>query len=233
MCQGEWVQVSASGTESYQWYPSAFFQDPSSQVTAVSPPETTEITVVGSDEFGCQDSESRTIIVHPEPFAFAGPDVEVNWGDLISLYGQASDSVDFEWSPTTYMEDPDDLTPILLPDESTYYELSVVDQYGCTSRDTVFVKVILPIYVPNTFTPDGDGLNDVFRAYGDNILEFHMQIYDRWGDLVFESFTVDKVWDGSKNGGDHYVQDDLFVWRIVYETKNGKEELTGHVTILR
>ncbi|MFZ6050557.1 DUF7948 domain-containing protein [Halocola ammonii] len=233
MCQGEWVQVSASGTENYLWQPASYFQDHTSQVTAVSPPETTELTVIGTDEFGCSDSESRTIIVHPEPFVFAGPDVEVNWGDLISLYGQAADSVDFEWSPTTFMEDPDDLTPILLPDESTYYELSVIDQYGCTNRDTVFVKVILPIYVPNTFTPDGDGLNDVFRAYGDNIREFHMQIYDRWGQLVFESFSVDEVWDGSNKNGDHYVQDDLFVWRIVYETKNGKEELTGHVTILR
>ena len=108
-----------------------------------------------------------------------------------------------------------------------------MDENGCTGRDSVWVEVFFPLYVPNTFTPDGDGINDFFRAYGENIQGFSMEIRNRWGELIFTSDAIDKVWDGSVNGGQYYAQNDTYVWTIYYDAYEGREKLVGHVNLVR
>jgi gliding motility-associated-like protein len=122
---------------------------------------------------------------------------------------------------------------LIYPEESIYYYLHAIDENGCTGVDSTFVDLYFPIYVPNTFTPDNDGRNDVFLAYGDNIRGFHMEIYDRWGQLVFESDDINKPWTGAYLEGEHYVQIDTFIWMVWYEAIEGRKKLVGHVNVLR
>ena len=90
------------------------------------------------------------------------------------------------------------------------------------------------IYVPNSFTPDGNRYNNTFRISTINIVKFNIQIFNRWGELIFSSDDKNFEWDGSYQG--NMVQDGTYVWKIKYSQINNPEEdvmMTGHVTVLR
>jgi gliding motility-associated-like protein len=94
------------------------------------------------------------------------------------------------------------------------------------------VKPFAPLYVPNTVTPNNDGINDVFYAVTDYAEGFKMRIFDRWGNKIFESTRTNEVWVPSVNGT-HYVQNDVYLWVIQYNTPEGTNEVSGHVNVLR
>ena len=113
----------------------------------------------------------------------------------------------------------------------------VVNNFGCS--DTVAYDVyIIPyttIFVPNTFTPNGNGNNDVFLSFGEYVDDFHMMVFDRWGNLIFESYDQDKGWDGKANGGKYLAQEDTYVWVITYTEQHSKakHKIIGHVNLIR
>jgi gliding motility-associated-like protein len=118
-------------------------------------------------------------------------------------------------------------------------QLVVENQFGC--RDTVVKNIIVQeefsMYVPNAFSPDGDGLNDFFFIQGEDINrdEYVFQIFNRWGEMVWESTNPDEPWDGSDNGGDYYVEEGVYVWRIETRALSTaeKKEFMGHITVIR
>lgn len=95
-----------------------------------------------------------------------------------------------------------------------------------------FVKDFMTIYVPNTFTPNGDALNDIFMAKGTLVREFHMYVFDRWGQLVFKSDDINKGWDGSYKGSMAPI--DTYVYKIIATDYFNKEQtFVGHVNLVR
>jgi gliding motility-associated-like protein len=112
--------------------------------------------------------------------------------------------------------------------------LVVITEYGC--RDTVTkvldIKDEFILWVPNAFTPNGDGLNEVFTGKGIGIKKFEMNIYDRWGNNVFQTNDIHKGWDGTFKGV--LCKDDIFVYRISAIDNNGVNHTkTGHVTLMK
>lgn len=112
----------------------------------------------------------------------------------------------------------------------------VSNDYGC--KDTLIkildIKPVFVIYLPNTFTPNADGLNDGFGAKGEGILQFEMQVFDRWGHLVFESNDIYSYWDGTVKGGNEPIKDDVYTWKVqVLDINHKNHDLTGHVTVLK
>jgi gliding motility-associated-like protein len=91
------------------------------------------------------------------------------------------------------------------------------------------------ISVPNAFTPNNDGRNDSFRAVGVNITNYRMQLFDRWGELIFTSDDPGVGWDGTKNGAS--CSNDIYVWSIYYESdaleEKVKEMIHGTVVLIR
>lgn len=111
----------------------------------------------------------------------------------------------------------------------------VKNQHGCvdTTYKVLDLKPSFNIYFPDVFTPNGDGLNDVFQAKGIGILQFHMRIYDRWGHMVFESNDFNDSWDGRTKGGDKPIKQDVYVWKADVMDIFGKtHRYYGHVTML-
>jgi gliding motility-associated-like protein len=113
-----------------------------------------------------------------------------------------------------------------------------VNSYGC--RDSIIKKVeIKPayvIYVPNAFTPNGDGTNDGFKAVGVGIAQFKLQVFDRWGALVFETDDINNAWNGSINGkGDsESTKQEVYVWKAqLTDVLQEKHSMIGHVTLLK
>jgi gliding motility-associated-like protein len=114
----------------------------------------------------------------------------------------------------------------------------VVNQWNCA--DTVTQEVIIipntTLYVPNTFTPNGDGKNDMFLAYGTYVEDFHMMVFDRWGMLIFESYDINVGWNGRvNNNGGSLAQIDTYVWKIEYTEQymGYYHRMIGHVNLIR
>ncbi|NNE55824.1 MAG: T9SS type B sorting domain-containing protein, partial [Flavobacteriales bacterium] len=232
VCLGQWFPVWSDGGEEYLWSPPQFAANPTEPMTAVSPPESMNMTVYVTDEYGCVATDEVFVNVLPLPEADAGPDRKIDWMDSAHLFGYA-DGIDFWWTPDLWIECTDCLQPEIQPDESLHYYIETIDENGCIGRDSAFVEIFYPIYVPNTFTPDGDGLNEIFQAYGDNIQNFRMEIYDRWGQMIFVSEDINKAWTGAVQDGDHYVQIDTYVWMIWFDALEGRKKLVGHVNVIR
>jgi gliding motility-associated-like protein len=111
--------------------------------------------------------------------------------------------------------------------------------HGCidTAMATVYVEEDLIYYVPNTFTPDGDGNNEVFRPVITSGMDpnyYHFYIYNRWGEAVFESQDIEDGWDGTVHG--LVAQDGTYTWKIEFKStvkRRVDNVVTGHVNILK
>jgi len=116
-------------------------------------------------------------------------------------------------------------------------ELFISDnQTGCKDSITKCLKVEGPctIYIPNSFTPNNDGINEVFLAYGLCIKEFRMMIFDRWGNKIFESDALSKGWNGKMKNDVDIVQEDVYVWKIhIIDTYGKSHNYTGRVTVVK
>jgi gliding motility-associated-like protein len=114
----------------------------------------------------------------------------------------------------------------------TLYTESV---HGCKDsvRHTVEVRPEFTIYIPNAFTPDANGSNDIFTAKGDEITEFRMMIFDRWGELIFTTDDMTRGWDGTANGASRIAENGVYVYKItVRDFEHRYHDFTGHVTLL-
>src|SRR5690606_33810129 len=112
------------------------------------------------------------------------------------------------------------------------YIVTIVDENGCRDSDDVWILFEPLVYVPNTFTPNGDEYNSFFKAYGGNIRDFELMIFDRWGELVTTLHNINDFWDGTYKGND--CQDGTYTWKMKYKNLAGTEfKKVGHVNLLR
>lgn len=119
---------------------------------------------------------------------------------------------------------------VVTPKETTWYTVYLDLCTGLTLKDSVLVFVSSPI--PNAFTPNGDGLNDKFKILGtppENITEYNFRIFNRWGQMIFETNNIDDAWDGMYKG--QYCPAGVYVWEIFYKDKN-KQKITNKGTVM-
>ncbi len=154
---------------------------------------------------------------------------EVNYWEFYQ--GDPNMGTSDEENPVFYFPDN---TPGIYP---VYLEVS--NNTNCVHDTIVYVQVFedFLIFVPNSFTPDGDGYNDYFGPKGTdlNANDYSMKIYDRWGKLVFETTDLNRQWNGADMNGDYYVPTGVYVYRIVVRSESTyeKKELGGNVTVIR
>jgi len=230
ICFGQSISASASGGLAYTWSPPGFASPPYGASTLLSPSYSTWIVASGVDENGCVDQDSVYVQVLPLPEVDAGPDQYFVPPEAVTLFGNTF-GLGYSWSPPDYLSCTDCPFPQANPPGAIWYTLTATDEHGCTGTDAVFVKPYFPIWVPNTITPNNDGLNDVFFAYGAVLDGFRMRVYDRWGILIFESTDQKHGWDGGING--YYVQNDTYIWVVEYDSEDRRKQLTGHVNVVR
>lgn len=185
-----------------------------------------------TDANGCVGTSTATVMVYPMPDANfdVTPQPTSILDPTIHFIDGTSGATISTWSWT--FGDPLNSTSTVQNPTFVYtsigmYEamLTVVTNHGCRDSTVKFIKIDedYTIYVPNAFSPNGDGTNEIFMAKGDGIKDFKMYIFDRWGNLTFFTDTMNKGWDGRKMGkSDDIVQEDVYVWKI--ELKNWKGE---------
>lgn len=141
------------------------------------------------------------------------------------------DYVTYTWVPGGYG------SPSIVIYQPGTYIVYVTDTNGCQSTGSILVRNFCPseIYVPNSFTPNGNGINDKFFAYCDSCLDFHIYIFDRWGELIYESTDISQGWDGTYMGNN--VPQGVYVYRIDYQLYDYlqliKHNIYGTVNLVR
>lgn len=202
------------------------------------------VTVV--TDAGCKFYTDFTNLINAYGYPTASFQINPNpvslYTPIINAVNQSSsDAVTFEWyadgAEPNFSEELDQR--FKYPYEEAEYPITLIaeTQYGCTDTLTQTVRVIdeVVIFAPNAFTPDGDIHNENWRVYINNIdiYDFELQIFNRWGEVVFQSFNPEGSWDGRYGG--RPVKDGTYIWKVSatdLETDE-KYEFQGHVTILR
>jgi len=237
LCEGQTEQLvtSASDTVTWQWTPALGLSSDVIPNPIASPAKTTEYKVLITNKYGCKDSAYLTIFVNQKPVADAGPDKKINLGDSVVLNGSVSGtSVNFSWAPASFIDDIHSKTPTVYPPEDAEYTLTVNSEVGCgSSSSSAIVKVYKDVYVPTGFTPNSDGKNDLFRVTAaDNYKRFKLLVYNRWGQVIFETTDINKGWDGKFK--DIQLASDVYVYYLeIVTASNRKVTKKGTITLIR
>lgn len=232
VCPGNPAYLYAVGGIAFQWSPINGLNSTIASSVVATPNVPTMYTVVGTDIYGCKDRDSVFVDLFPQPYIKASPDVYLFEGETADLYATIHTPGQISWSPTEYLSCVNcDHTQATPPTDFQYF-VSYVDENGCIDSDEVWVYFKPLIYVPNTFSPDGNEFNEYFKAKGGNVRNFQMRIFNRWGEVVCTLNDLSEWWDGTYKG--NKCQDGTYTWKITYSDLRGNDfELTGHVNLIR
>lgn len=230
LCEGDTIQLQASGGTTCQWTPAIFL---SSDIVAnpyCSPP--TSMTYILSVANGsCTDADTININVNQRPIANAGNDHYI-YSDSCAIL-DASGGQNYLWSPVYGLSSTTLPNPDACPDSTTTYYVLVSNSAGCQASDSVTVYVTLReggLTFPNTFTPNSDGKNDTWEIDGLNLYPKHsLVVYNRWGNKVFDAAPYQNDWEGDCIGKP--LPDGTYFF--VFDPGNNDPLIRGYVTILR
>lgn len=242
ICQGASAQLRAAGATFYSWTPNTI-DGASTAMPVVTPDATTTYSVTAGHDAACPSAAAQvTVTVKPVPTVNAGPDQVVTVGSIVYLTATFSaDVVSGEWKPNTNIDCATCPQTVATPRTATDYAFEVTNNQGCKKTDVMNVKLLCDqgvVFFPNGFSPNGDGMNDIFYPRGKGIRTIHsLRIYSRTGQLVFsrENFNIDDMsqgWNGTFNG--RPLPSDVFIWLFDGICDSGERfELKGNVTLLR
>ncbi len=231
-CYREPFELTAFGADLYVWQPTSLVYGAEGNTTLAKIENRSVITVTGYDTLGCFASASHQVSLYPRAIVRAGNDRVIYFGNEVQLESFSVYPITWQYSP--YLSCTDCNYPFASPEETTQFYAYITSPDGCNEIDSVEVAVHGVLYVPNAFTPDGDGLNDLFKAQGVDIVSFKMEIYNRWGELIFVSENINTGWNGACRGSDYYSEAGVYPYRIVAREAEGDYfEYTGHVSLVR
>ncbi len=231
ICPNTYAMLWATGGVAYQWSPPELLDNSTNDTVIARPLTNTVFTVTVTDNNGCTSTENVQVSIYPTTNVSITPEYSIiPFGGSVQL--TANGNGNFSWSPDTSLTCSNCSNTIASPFSSTQYIVTLIDANGCMFYDSAWVIVEGSIYVPNTFTPNRDGINDFFLAFGSEIKEFEMLIFNRWGEEIFRSTSLLEGWDGTYKKQKCPIG--VYVWRITYTENSGKEGvLIGHVNLLR
>ena len=190
-------------------------------------------TVTVTDANNCSKQQMVTVIGTQNAIANAGTNETVTRGEKITLHA-LPDHVQYSWSPTDGLSCSDCKHPEASPLTTTTYTLTTTDVNGCNAIDSITITVnqVNTLFVPDVFSPNGDGKNDVLFVRGSNIAEVNFAVYDRWGERVFETRDKNFGWDGTYKGKE--LSGAVFVYYCIGKYNDGSEfKVKGDVSLVR
>jgi gliding motility-associated-like protein len=232
LCKGQTVQFFAPTGSGYiyKWYPSAHMTGTALANPIAAPPSSIVYTLVISNGT-CFSTAQQSVIVHPVPsLSLNLSEVSLYPGEEVQLIAKANMAC--TWYPDYGLSCTNCDAPIASPEEQMVYYCYVINEFGCGNTDSITVDVVPSFYIPNTFTPNGDDLNEFFRPVFSGYVELNMMIFDRWGALIYSTNMVDGAWDGRYKGKPAEIG--AYVYKIeARDYKHRLLEKTGHVILLR
>ncbi len=233
ICAGGRVTLNASGGDTYRWLPASGLNRTGGASVLAAPKASTIYTVEVSFNGYCGSTATVEVAVNPNPFVFAGRDTSFNADEpFMSLLARGTGTLTWLEGEGIVCADCPDTR--ITPRTNNCYVVEAVNSFGCKAQDRVCITLTdnYGIYIPNTFTPNRDGLNDVFFVYGTGLSQMSIEIYNRWGENVFLSDNQSVGWDGTYKGTE--CNPGLYIYSISYKGLDGKKNSkTGQVSLVR
>jgi gliding motility-associated-like protein len=236
ICSGESIQLSASGAQTYSWSPNIGLNNPQSPNPVATPSVTTTYTVTGANG-SCTATATLTVTVSPPVVASALPEDTIGTPPLtVNFINQSSGAISYFW------DFGDGNTSILTNPQHVFttpgvYNVMLVatNSDGCT--DTFYVRVevelISSLTVPNVFTPNNDGVNDLLSFIEDGIAEIKAEIYNRWGEKIYEWNKLAFGWNGIAQNGKEVPEGTYFIIVKATGLDGKKYEIAKSFLLLR
>jgi gliding motility-associated-like protein len=235
------VQLNDTGGTKYTWIPASGLSNPRIANPVATPTVTTRYMVIAQLAGCIPDTNYVNVIIHQLPTVDAGPDQTAVAGSVVTLDAAATLARTYQWMPNENVYCDSCATARATMMQSTTFTVTVTSDYGCKAYDTLRVMVFCDekqIFVPNTFTPNGDGMNDVFYPRGGGVSVVKtFRIFNRWGEMVFERTNFElndkgNAWDGSYKGGEPRA--DVYVYLLEATCGTGAPLfLKGDVTVIK
>jgi gliding motility-associated-like protein len=238
ICEGECISITNTSTDgtSFSWTfsggnpSSSSSQNPGTVCYPTAGNYTISLTVTNATGSA---TSTENIVVSSAPTVTASGDTTVDLGNSVPITAVGSGSGTYSWTPTSGITCITCASTTVLPQTSSYYVVEYTEG-GCTVSDSVYINVniIEAIEVPNAFSPNGDSNNDVLYVLGQGIYSLHLKIYNRYGQLVFESMDQADGWDGTHNGKD--ANSGVFAYTLEYTLSSGSVlSKKGNITLVR
>ena len=243
LCIGQSGVLTVSGAATYAWTPTIGLNTFTGSSVTATPSVTTNYMVIGTDNKNCfTDTAYFPIKVYPIPTVTAGANQTINVGQTITLTPIIStDVTDVKWTPTSWVVSS--ITPSITvkPNLETQYKVTVKNLGGCTASSLVNIYVLCDgsnIFIPNTFSPNGDGSNDVFYPRGTGLFTIKQaRIFNRWGEEVFARYSfkandANLGWDGTFKG--QKMSTDVYVYMIEIQCDNNSTlTYKGNIALIK
>jgi gliding motility-associated-like protein len=244
LCEGEQKQLLAAGAEFYSWTPVTGLNDPSIPNPIASPVITTNYMVIGRDYKSCFfDTGYVPIVVYPIPgFNIVSDQITIPAGTTITLNTTNSADINkWRWVPAAGLSCADCPNPVVTPTRDILYKAIAYNDGGCVKEDQVLITTICNggnVFIPNTFSPNGDGMNDLFYPRGNGINGIKaLRVFNRWGAIVFQKYNyaindATAGWDGTMNG--QKLPADVYIYDAEVICDNNQIlPMKGNVTLIR
>jgi gliding motility-associated-like protein len=230
ICLGQSAVLNAGGVSTYTWSTGS-----NASSTTITPSGTTIYTVEGTDASGCKTAQTATVeVLHPVA-KFEGIDKSVyEYGDIISLTNTSTDATDYEWIFCNGTLSPNIHASLALADSGNCCIKLIAKKLQCadTTSKCFYVNPETYILIPNVFTPNGDGSNEVFKIKSVGVKDLNCIIYDRWGLKLFEWTGINGYWDGKAKTGP--ATSGTYYYIVKYTTIKGTEKTEkGFLTLFK
>lgn len=244
ICIGSIAILNASGAANYQWRPSTGLSATVGSSVTANPPITIEYTIIGTSIQGCIDSTTTLVSVSdvfaPEANFSFSPNNPTIYDNEISFLNLSEDATNYKWDFYDEFQTVEVNPTYVFPsNEATSYLvcLTALNDVNCSNEKCEIIKIegIPSVYIPNTFSPNGDQHNNTFFPVVRDIEidNYELSIYNRWGELIFNSTNISDSWDGKYHNED--CPNGSYQWTLIYSEKDtGKRELlTGSILLQR
>ena len=229
ICFGNTIRLNGSGGRFYQWSPSTYLSNTSIQNPTVisAPPGILTYLLNVTNAAGCRSLKSDTVVIKilPPVKIFAGNDTSISINQPLQLNAidvNNSGFINYTWSPSFGLNAIFIKNPVAVLNRDITYSVTAQTAAGCVAKDDISIKVFLgpEIYVPNAFTPNNDGLNDILKPILIGIKQLkYFAVYNRYGQQVYLTSVQGKGWNGMVNG--EMQNTGAFVWIVEAEDYKG------------
>lgn len=232
-CPSGSVELIANGGLSYTWQPAYGLSDTTGAHVTANPLTSTDYLMIATDKHGCSDSQQVRVAVYPDATIMLPDSINLYPGEAYHIE-PATNCTYFSWFPPSGLSAANIADPVASPQVRTRYFVTATTERGCIIKDSMDVLVKETVMdMPNAFTPGGDGLNATFKPSKRGIAQLKsFNIYNRWGQKVYESTNPDNGWDGTFHSKPQPVG--VYIYTIDAVTDAGKPfSRQGTVTLIR
>ncbi|RYZ55976.1 MAG: gliding motility-associated C-terminal domain-containing protein, partial [Sphingobacteriales bacterium] len=233
ICPRDTVHLRSTGGVAFDWTPGLYLSDSTEQSPKAFPVTSIDYSMLATDQYGCTDTLTAHITVHPEAVLNLGDDVTIYPGESYQM-SPTGNALYFQWFPPLGLSETDIANPVAMPNVNTRYFVQAATEWGCIALDSIDVNVNTEsvLDVPNAFTPGSQPNNEIKIVKRGIATLKYFRIFNRWGAKVFETSNIDEGWNGTLNGAAQPMG--VYVYVVEAVSSTGRRFYKqGNITLIR